>query len=235
MLHDGHQLDGVVAGLLHMGQDVVGELPVGTHLALFLAHADVGLVDVHPLLTLEVGVGPLELVQLVLDLGAPGDGVGILDHTAGEEGQMLGTGQVGVHHGLDLAAGPQGVVAGEVDLPGAAAQILQGVAGLVPVIEFAGQVQLVGTGGPFAVVPAAVNMMEAVVIVGVGKIIEGLAFAQDPILGCPVQEHPQVDVAGERLQLGVQFQKSVHDSVTPYCYLDESLVVRSYRFIIAQS
>ena len=57
MLHDGHQLDGVVAGFLHMGQGVVSELPVGAHLALFLGHAHVGFVNEQGVFTLEILVG----------------------------------------------------------------------------------------------------------------------------------------------------------------------------------
>ena len=40
-------------------------------------------------------------------------------------------------------------------------------------------------------------MVEAVVVVGVGKVVQGLALGKQPGLGAAVEEHPQVDVAGE--------------------------------------
>ena len=45
--------------------------------------------------------------------------------------------------------------------------------------------------------------MEAIVVVRIGKIVQGLALAQNAVLGGTVQEHTQIDVTGEALQLGV--------------------------------
>ena len=45
MLLDGHELDGVVAGLVDAGEDVVGEFSVGMGAGLLAGHAGVGLVD----------------------------------------------------------------------------------------------------------------------------------------------------------------------------------------------
>ena len=118
---------------------------------------------------------------------------------------MLGTGHVGIHNGLDLTAVPQGIVALQIQLPVAVIQTGQGMGGLVPVIEFTFQVQLIGRRCPFTVIPAAVNMMEAVVIVGIGKIIQCLALAENTAFGGPIQEHTQIDVTGKALQLRVQF------------------------------
>ena len=106
VLHDGHQLDGIITGLLHMGQGIIRKLPVGANLTLFLCHAHMGLVDVQTVLALERAVGPVEGIPVVGDLGSKGDGLGILHHTPGIERNMLRSGQVGIHHGLDLAAFP---------------------------------------------------------------------------------------------------------------------------------
>jgi hypothetical protein len=57
-------------------------------------------------------------------------------------------------------------------------------------------------------------MVEAVVVVGIGKVVQGLALAQDTVLGGPVQEHTQVNVTGKVLELGIQFEKSIHSFVT---------------------
>ncbi len=95
---------------------------------------------------------------------------------------------------------------GQVQLPVAVIQLGQRVGGLVPVVEFAFQIQLVGAGCPLPVVPAAVNVMEAVVVVGVGEIVQGLVLAENPFLGGAVEKHSQVDVSGEGLELRVEFQ-----------------------------
>ena len=47
-------------------------------------------------------------------------------------------------------------------------------------------------------------------IVGVGEIVQRHTLGQNAVLGGPVQEHPQVDIAGEVLQLGIQFQNTIH-------------------------
>ena len=183
MLHDGHELHGVVACLLDAVQGVVGELPVGADSSFLLRHAHMGLVDVQLVFPNKALVRPVEGFLIVGDLALKGDGLLVLHHPAGVQGDVLRAGHVGVHHGLDLAAFPQGIVTGQVQLPVAVLQLGQRMGGLVPVVEFTLQVQLVGAGRPLPVVPAAVNVMEAVVIVGVGEIVQGLAFVENPFLG----------------------------------------------------
>ena len=59
--------------------------------------------------------------------------------------------------------------------PVSSADRLEGVGfAAFPVVEVAGQVQLISAGCPLPVVPAAIHMMEAVVVVCVGELIEGL-------------------------------------------------------------
>ena len=210
MLHNGHELEGIVAGLLDSRQDVVGKFPVGADLALLLRHADVGFIDIQLVLARKILVRPVEGLPVVHNFALESDGLLVLHHPAGIQGDVLRAGQVGVHHGLDLAAVPQGVVAGEVQLPVAVAQIRQRVGGLVPAVEFALQIQLVGTGRPLPVVPAAVHMVEAEVHVGVGKIVQALSLGQNTLFGRTVQVHPQINIPGERLQLGIQIQNTIH-------------------------
>ena len=87
---------------------------------------------------------------------------------------------------------------------------LQGMRGLVPVVELTFQVELISGGCPLAVVPTAVNMMKTVVVMCIGEIIQGLIAGKNAVLGSTVQEHTQVDIAGEALQLGIQFQDTIH-------------------------
>ena len=124
---------------------------------------------------------------------------------------MLRALHVGVHHGLHLAAVPQGVVTLQEQLPEAMLQLFQGMAGLVPLVEFAGEVQLVGAGRPLPVEPAALHMVEAQIIVGLSEVTEGAALGQQAVFRAAVQVHPQVNVSREGLQLGIQFQNSIHD------------------------
>ena len=205
MLHNGHELDGVVARLLDSGQGVVGELAVGAHLTLLLGHTHVGLVDVQLVLAYEILVRPREDLPVVDDLAGKGQGLGVLDHPVGVQGDMLGAGHIGVHNSFDLAALPQSVVALQEDFPVAVSDVGQGMAGLVPAVEVTLQVQLVGAGRPLPVDPAALHMVEAEVVMGVGELVQGLPLGKDPALGCPVQEHAQINVPRKRLQLGIQF------------------------------
>ena len=206
VLHDGHELHSVVARLLDAVEGIVGELPIGADSAFLLRHAHMGLVDVQLVFPDKAGVRPVEGFPVVGDLALEGDGLLVLHHPAGVQGDVLRAGHVGVHHGFDLAALPQGVVAGQVQLPVAVFELLQRMGGLVPAVEFALQVQLVGAGGPLPIVPAAVNVMEAVVIVGVGEVVQGLTFVENPFLGGAVEKHSQVNVSGVGLELGVEFQ-----------------------------
>ncbi len=195
-----------VADAVHASRGLFVINSIAADLALLLGHAHVGLVDVQGLGGLEVLVRPGEDFPVVHHLGAPGDGLGVLDHPAGVQGDVLRAGHVGVHHGLHLAAIPQGVVTLQEQLPEAMLQLFQGVAGLVPLVEFTGEVELVGAGCPLPVVPAAVYMVEAVVVVGVGEVVQSLVFAENPFLGGAVEKHSQVNVSGVGLELRVEFQ-----------------------------
>ena len=210
MLHNGHELEGIVPRLVDSRQDVVGKLPVGTDLALLLRHANVGLIDIQLVLAGKALVRPRECLTVIHHLALEGDVLLVLHHPAGIQGDVLRAGQVGVHHSLDLAAVPQGVVAGEIQLPVSVAQIGQRVGGLVPAVEFALQIQLVGAGRPLPVVPAAIHVMEAKVHVSVGKIIQALSLGQNTFFCRPVQVHPQINIPGERLKLGIQIQNTIH-------------------------
>ena len=106
MLHNSHELNGIVARVPDVGKDEIRELPVGANLAFLLGHAHMGLVDEQLVLARKACIRPGESLRFVHHLGAPGDGVGILGNPAGVEGNVLGAGHVGVHNGFHLAAVP---------------------------------------------------------------------------------------------------------------------------------
>ena len=112
---------------------------------------------------------------------------------------MPGALHEGIHHGFDLAALPQGIVTGEEQLPVAVSNRCQGMGGGIPVVEFSGEVQLVGAGGPFPIIPAAVYMVEAEVFVSVGKFVQALSLGKDSVQGILIQTHPQINVSGKVL------------------------------------
>ena len=77
------------------------------------------------------------------------------------------------------------------------------MARLIPAVEIAGEVELVGAGRPLPVDPASVHPVEAEVVVGVGKLIEGTPLGKQAVLGSPVEEHSKINVACVSFQLGV--------------------------------
>ena len=121
MLHNGHQLHSIVARLVDAGQDMIGKFPVGADLALLLRHAHVGFVDIQLVLAHEILIRPGKDLPVVHHLALEGDGLLVLHHPAGIQRDVLRAGQIGVHHGFDLAAVPQGIVPGEIQLPAAVA------------------------------------------------------------------------------------------------------------------
>ena len=203
MLHDGHKLDGVVTGFLDMGENIIGEFPIGADFSLFLGHAYMGFINIKFVLACKILIRPGEGFTVVLNFTGKGDGFRVLNHPAGIQGNVLCTGQVCVHNGFHLAAFPQRIVTFQEDFPVAVSDVLQRVTGFIPVIELSLQVELIGAGGPFPVVPPTVNVVESVVIVGVGKIRQGLISRQKTSFRCVIQEHPQINIPGKRLKLGI--------------------------------
>ena len=53
-------------------------------------------------------------------------------------------------------------------------------------------------------------MMETKVQMGVGKIIQALPLGQNTLFGRTIQVHPQINIPGERLKLGIQLQNTIH-------------------------
>ena len=84
------------------------------------------------------------------------------------------------------------------------------MAGLIPAVELTFQVQLVGAGCPLTVDPAVIQMVDAIVIMGIGKVIQRLTFSQNASLRIAVKLHAVVNIPGKVLQLGVQFQNTIH-------------------------
>ena len=152
VLHHGQQLHVGVAHLLHIGDQVVGGVPVGEKLPLAGAPpgAQMALIDVHgpavrgilgPVLQ-PVLVPPGVLVQLI-DLGGvartglcmEGVGIGLGHHLA-----------VGALDGILI--GIIALQAGNKSLPDPALHLFQGSGGLIPSVEVSEDAHLFGIGRP---------------------------------------------------------------------------------------
>ena len=103
----------------------------------------------------------------------------------------------------------QGVPSLQQDLPHAVFLFLHRMGLPVPAVEVAGQMHLVRGGQPFPHGPAGLRPVDAEIQVSVGEGDQLLRVADQ--LGAPLLEavHPQVDLAGERLQPGVDGRNGV--------------------------
>ena len=83
MLHDSHQLDGVIACLFDAGQHLLGELPIGTYFSLLLGHTHMRFVHIQRLGRLKILICPGKGFPVIHHFGIPLHRLGILHHTAG--------------------------------------------------------------------------------------------------------------------------------------------------------
>ena len=158
VLGDGEQLHMGEAHLLHVGHQVLADVPVGEHLVVAGAPpgAQVDFINiqraavygvlgpvVHPAL-----VAPLVAGQVVQLGGVAGAGLGV-------EGVGVGLGQHPAGGGVDgVFIGVILLQAGNKDLPDAAVQGLHGVGILAPAVEIAHNGHLLGMGSPDTEHPA---------------------------------------------------------------------------------
>ena len=84
------------------------------------------------------------------------------------------------------------------------------MAGLVPAVKITREVKLIGAGSPLTVDPVAVVVMNAEIMMGVGKILQGAAAGEKTVFRAVVKLHAKLNIALKRLELRVQFQYSIH-------------------------
>ena len=170
VLHNGHDLQRVVAQGFDTGKDPVLKLGVGAHLGLFLGHADVAFVDQQVLLGHKAGILPYMGHFGVVDHGIPFPGDGILHHTLGVQGNAVQLPALVDHNGHDLLAVLQRIGAGKEQLKQTVFAPGHGVGMAVPAAKITGEVHGFGSGGPLPVDPAALGFVEAVKNMAVGKV-----------------------------------------------------------------
>ena len=214
----GHQLDGVVAGVLDPVQGLVGEFPVGAHPGLLLGHADVGLVDHRGLgaaHAIVIPVGPLEGLVRLPDLAAEGHGA-LVQHAAGDPGgNALEGDALPAHHQLDELAVLQRVRALQRDLPDAVSDVCQRVVVGLPVVEVALQPDGVRAGQPVPEHPAGLGAMEAEIVMAVGEIDDAALPGQLPArVVVAVEVHPHLP--GVRPEPRILLDQQPHGVVDVY-------------------
>ena len=203
MLHNGHDLNGVVAQGLDPGQDLLPEFVIGANPGLLLGHAHMALVNVGGLFPAEARVGPPEGLLGSVNLGVPLDGLGILHHIVGVEGNAVQLPAVVHHDGHDLLAVLQGVRSGEFQLPDAVFLLVHGIGMALPAVEIAGEIHGLRCRRPLPVDPAAPDSVNAEILIAVGKIAEALAVFQQLLLFVLIIRHPLIQIPGILLQQGI--------------------------------
>ena len=211
MLHDGHELDGVVPCLLHAVEDAVGKFAVGADGFVLLRHAHVGFVDEQgaQLALAVAAVRPAEGAIRSPDLAVELVGLGVAHHAAYVGGDAVELLAVFRHLHLDALAVHQRVLAVEFDLPVAVFQTGHGVAFAVPVVEIADEVHLVRARRPLAVHPTVLRAGDAVVEVAVGERRKVCLVAQQSAARVRMALHAQGNIAVIRLQPWVDGQDLV--------------------------
>ena len=195
-----------------MGQDVIGEFPVGGDAVILACHADVGFIDQRGFLAGKARVGPGVGLQIVPYLAAPASVLPVLNGAFGVQRQMLAQVIAVAHDGDHLAALFQGI-AGQEQFPVAVFQLFEGRIGPVPVVKIPCQVQLIRRRGPFPVHPAVGLIVETVVMVGVGKVRQLPLLADQLAAFAVIPVHAQVDIPLKGLKLRVFFQNAVHEPI----------------------
>jgi hypothetical protein len=126
------------------------------------------------------------------------------------------------------------VVALKKDFPIAVFQSLEGVRGLVPMIEITHQIKLFGMGCPFTVIPAAINVMETEIVVRVRKITQCGSVREQSFFCLLIERHTFIDKALIRHQLRVAFQNLIHCSSPDLstCFAMQASLVYPLLYII---
>ena len=170
MLHDRHQLNGVVAQVLDTRQNRIGELAVGGDAIVLAGHPHVRFVDERRLVVFKVPVRPGIRRLLVPYLTAPALRHPVLRDPPRIQRDVLRQHTVVFHDGDDPASLVKRL-ARQKELPVPAAFAGKGMGGLVPAVEIARKIYVVRARRPFAVDETARNLVEPVPLMRVGEIL----------------------------------------------------------------
>ena len=226
MLHDGHDLQGVITEITHAGQDPLAELIEGADRLALLCHTDVALIDQRRFARGRIGILP-DVSRLVNNDAAPTVIGGILLDTANIEGNTLKQLTVVPHDRLDTTAVPQRVFTGQTNLKHALSDGSQTQIEPTPTDHITRKVYLLGGGCPLTVDPPVLGSMETEILIAVGKITQRATLADQLLSLLVIPPHAQVNVPLVGQQLWIVFKNLVGHIPSPEA-LTEYLCTSSF-------
>ena len=177
MLHDGHDLNGIVAQSLDPGQDLILKLGICTDLRLFLGHTNMAFVDIEGLFRLKVFVRPNKGSFRFMDHRIPLDGCLVLQNILGIQRDTLHLHAIANRDRANTLTIAQRIHTGNIQFKYAAILFFHRIGIAIPIAEITGQVHSFRPGRPLTIDPAVVRLMEAVVQMAVGKLCQSSAVA----------------------------------------------------------
>ena len=140
MLHNSHQLDGVVSSFFDMLQCDICKFAVSTNAALFLGHTNMCFINIELIFTDKTIVSPGEQNLVVNNLRVESIVGFVLHCPSCIERKMLCANAIVLNNGFYLAAMPECFITGKIDFPVFIVDPGQRMGGLVPCIKFAFQI-----------------------------------------------------------------------------------------------
>ena len=215
MLHDGHDLNGVVAQRLDPGQCILPELVVRADLSLLLGHADMALVDEEILLGLEAFVSPHKGAAGDVHSGAPGRGLLVLHYKIRIDRDPLQLLSIMNNNCADPLTVLQGIHPRQEDFKYTAVFLFHGTAMAIPAVKIAGKIHRFRTGCPFPIIPAIVCTVEAEEFMGIGKIHQRLTLGQQRVFCLLIVLHSKLQITLERAEVRIDLSNSQFHSNQP--------------------
>ena len=203
VLHNGHNLDGIIAQRLDFRQDMHPEFLISAYLSVLLSHTDVALVDKQLLLGLKFTVRPCKFRFRVPNHAVPLDGHRVLLHPVDIQRNPLQLSAAGYHYGHYLLTVLQAVSTGQKQCKHAVFSLFHGIGVSIPAAEITGQVQLLRCRRPLPVDPAIFCFVETEIQMSRCKILQRLTIGQKLFFLFLKILLPQIKVGLVGLQKGI--------------------------------
>ena len=171
MLHDRHQLHGVITQSFDARQNPVCKFTVGTNTVFLGRHTDMCLIDKRDRVGNEAAVGPGPRLRRIPDFTDPVKADLVLYHTACVKRNMVAEAVAVLHHGPDPASVMQRIFR-KLQLPVPVFQAGHGICCFIPAVKITHQEQRIGCGRPLPVNPALAGVMKAIVLMRIGKVAQ---------------------------------------------------------------
>ena len=205
VLHDCHQLYGVVAEVADARQVKFGKLTVGADALALLRHADVRLVDEQrrDLALAIAAVGPVERARRRPDLPDELIRLLVLHRAVDVAGDAVECLTAFADLQLDALPMLQDVRTRQLDFPDASFAARERMRGAVPAVEVAHEVYGVRAGRPLAEHPAGLGAVKAVEQIAVGECRQIRLVAEQALPRFGMAAHAQFNIIVKWLQIGI--------------------------------